>query len=75
MYFLGRPLSFMYGIMYFAEGLIYIVGHAMYFVHDIMYFMGCNLVFKVLIQKTAVVGTTTAESLFLLLLWSYEIEF
>ena len=53
---------------------MYFVGRLLSFVYGLMYFMGCNLVFIVPIQKTAVVGTTTAESLFLLLFWSYEIE-
>jgi len=58
--------------MYFVGDIMYFMGCLLFFVYGLMYFMGCSLVFIVLIQKTAVVGTTTAESLFLLLLWSYE---
>ena len=60
--------------MCFVHDIMYFVGCILSFVYGLMHFMGCSLVFIDLIQKTAVVGTTTAESLFLLLFWSYEIE-
>jgi len=53
---------------------MYFVGRLLSFVYNLMYFMGYSLIFIVLIQKTAVVGTTTAESFFSLLLWCYEIK-